>query len=124
MTDQKLTNFFMVYMGQSTYSQEGGCWTVGWCTEDTYKGAKSRKSMKVHYTWHFSTKKEARHAETTAHNKMDKMFGKRSAVLHGLHHMKGEKPNRSGEWWYITNVSQLKTIQNVITKTKQVEIKL
>ena len=124
MTDQKLTNFFMVYMGQSTYTQEGGCWTVGWCTEDTYKGAKSRKSMKVHYTWHFSTKKQAMNAETTAHNKMDKMFGKRANVQHGLQDMQGEKPNRSGEWWYISNVSQLKTIQNVITKTKQVEIKL
>ena len=124
MTDQKLTNFFMVYMGQSTYSQEGGCWTVGWCTEDTYKGAKSRKSMKVHYTWHFSTKKQAMNGETTAHNKMDKMFGKRANVQHGLQDMKGEKPNRSGEWWFISNVSQLKTIQNVITKTKQMEIKL
>ena len=55
---------------------------------------------------------------------MDKMFGKRSNVKHGLQDMKGEKPNRSGEWWYITNVSQLKTIQNVITETKQVEIEL
>jgi hypothetical protein len=124
MTDQKLTNFFLVYMGQSTYSQEGGSWTVGWCTEDTLDGAKSRKSMRVHYTWHFSTQKQARNAETTAHNKMDKMFGKRSQVLHGLQDMKGEKPNRSDEWWYISNVSQLKTIQNVITKTKQMEIEL
>ena len=124
MTGQNLTNFYIVYMGQSLYVQESDSWTVGWSTEDTFEGAKSRKSMVVHFTWYFATEKEARNAETVAHNKMDKMFGKRSAVKHGLEDMKGEKPNRSGEWWFIANVSQLKTIMNLITKTKQEELEI
>ena len=65
---------------------------------------------------------EARKAEKTAHVKMDKMFGKRANVRDGLQDRKGQKPNRTDEWWYITNTAQLFTIQNVIIKTKQTEI--
>ena len=124
MTAQNLTNQGVVYIGQSLYIGEGNCWTIGHATVDTLEDAEARKSSETHFAFYFKTKAEAERVERLAHKKADGLFGGRASVKHGLNDRNGDKPNRSGEWWYVKNFGQMLTIFDVINKQKQKNFKL
>ena len=93
-----------VYAGQSLYASEENCFSVGWTKYGNLKKACSRKSIHLIYKTEWvdvRNESEAIHFEKVAHKVLDKMYTGRAQVRHGLNDMKGSKPNRSDEWWFI-----------------------
>ena len=94
-----MKKLYTVYIGRSNYRGEFCSMTIG-ITTDIETRAVTKGFTPLHTFTHRMTRADAQSIEGHAQTIADNEFGGRAIVKDGWFDRKGERPNRTKDWWY------------------------